>query len=92
MTSERDTRFDRFNSDPEAIEWARGPIQNLIDLTRRVAEGCSTPEKRRIWEHRASWIEQRLLGGEGCSIAPFDIRRPKLFKVLIMDEPPEVES
>jgi len=71
-------RDEKYDSDPEAIEWARTRIQHLIDrmdkFEKQAQERGSDPER---WRMIANLLRSELLGsGTGCVIAAFDTRLP----------------
>lgn len=76
--------FSKYDSDPEALEWARGKVQHVIDkmerFERQAAErGDSDP---RQWRKIANILRMELVGGKGCVIAPFDWRLPDFVAAL----------
>lgn len=77
-----DTGFDRV---PAALAWARDRVQHQIDKLRgwqkaAAAEGDEKTAAR--WRSMANYLHRNFVGGEGCTIAAFDARRPQVVAVL----------
>lgn len=71
----------RFGSDPDALAWARGHVQNLADKYRQFeadARRDGRAERAQQWRMFANLLQMQLIGGNGCVITPFDERRPSL--------------
>jgi hypothetical protein len=66
----------RFNSDPDALAWARAKVQHNIDKFRGWEREAADPEKKRQWRMMANMLQRQFIGGEGCVIAAFDERSP----------------
>jgi hypothetical protein len=84
----------RYDSDPEALAWAREKIQRRIEhyrkFERQAAErGTSDPDS---WRRIAWAMERDFIGGEGCVIAAFDERLPDLVKLLDESQPAQPED
>lgn len=78
------TRHDelamRFDSDPDAIEWARGKILRLVERAEkfeRHANDSGSLVTGARWHLAAAFMRQTMIGGEGCVIAAFDARLPQ---------------
>ena len=82
--SKRDHKFSKFDRDPEALEWARGHVQALVDKMHRLQQAAerATPPPRRQWRKIADILQRELIGGEGCVITAFDWRKPDIVKAL----------
>lgn len=66
-----------YDLDPDAIEWARGKVQWLIDKADRFADQGG--ENAEQWRRLARIVHMQLLGsGEGCVITPLDTRLPEM--------------
>jgi hypothetical protein len=73
--------FPKYDADPEALAWARGRVEAFIERLERFkaqAEGRGDEELAKRWRMTAWLVEREFIGGEGCVIAAFDERRPKL--------------
>lgn len=71
----------RFALDPDALAWARGKVERLRDKYRRFeiqARERGDTELAAQWRKFANLLEMELIGGKGCTITPFDERRPSL--------------
>jgi hypothetical protein len=71
------TDYDR---DPEALAWARAKVQHEIDRCRgfhQSALAAGKSEQAESWRRYANRMERSFIGGEGCTIAAFDARRPQ---------------
>lgn len=78
-----------YDADPEALAWARAKIQHQVDRCRKFhasAMAAGKPEQAETWRHLANRMERDLIGGEGCTIAAFDVRRPALLKAIAAAE------
>jgi hypothetical protein len=72
-------RFSRFDTDPEAIAWAREKVQGVImqaELFEKQANDARQLKVAQRWHLVASFMRRTLLGGHGCAITPFDERLP----------------
>lgn len=71
--------FSRFDSDPEALAWARAKVQayidQLADWARQASEREASAKAQGIAVSRLL-AERRLIGGRGCTIGAFDERLP----------------
>lgn len=73
-----------YDLDPAALAWARQKIQRHIDkldawhaeVAVRLAD--ADIEKARRWREIAFYMRRAFIGGEGCVIAAFDERLPKV--------------
>jgi len=72
---------EKFGRDPEALAWARGHVQRRVDKYR----GFSTEARDRgneglaeQWRKFANLLQMEFIGGKGCTITPFDERKPRL--------------
>lgn len=72
--------LSRFDSDPDAIAWARGKIQQYVEraeLFEKHAREAHNLEMAAHWRITAAYMRRTLLGGRGCVIAAFDERLPE---------------
>jgi hypothetical protein len=74
----------KYDTDPEALAWARAGVQGLVDKMRRferqaAEQGTTDPAQ---WRKIANIVESHLIGGKGCVIATFDERRAKLAPII----------
>jgi hypothetical protein len=70
-----------YNSDPDALAWARAKVQRQIDkLDRwhREATDQGKPEQAGQWRRISAYLRRTFIGGEGCVIAAFDHRLPAM--------------
>lgn len=79
-----DTKFDL---DPEALAWARSKVEIFIKKMRSFEEQAShadpiSPERERQWRVFGNIVQMDFIGGEGCVIALFDERLPRLLPML----------
>lgn len=69
-----------FDRDPEALAWARAKVQHEIDrmvsFERQAAETGTTDPAQ--WRRFSGMLRRSFIGGEGCVIAAFDERLPRL--------------
>jgi hypothetical protein len=74
--------ISRYDTDPDALAWARTRVQHQIDrlaaFEARAAETGKANLAHGLSMARRS-TEQLLLGGEGCVVGAFDARRPVMF-------------
>lgn len=73
-------RFSRFDSDPEAIAWAREKIKWAVRAAERHekhANDARDLKSGQRWHIVAGFMRRTLLGGQGCAIAAFDERLPE---------------
>jgi hypothetical protein len=78
MTTDSDP-LRRFNSDPDALAWARAAIQREVDRLREWQQQCidkGETERAQQWKKMANLLEIRFIGGKNCVIAAFDHRKP----------------
>ena len=71
----------RFDTDPEALAWARAAVQRRIDHYRGFeaqARDSGGDEQASRWRRVANLLHMDFVGGTGCVIAAFDERRPDL--------------
>lgn len=67
----------RFGNDPDALEWARGVVQESIDLLEEAAAMPKAgPEFKRLAKWTVMWMRDQLTGtpGERGSVGRFDAR------------------
>lgn len=72
------TKYDR---DPEALAWARGHVERVIEKYRRFeseARDRGDAERASQWRKFANLLQMELVGGQGCVITAFDERLPSL--------------
>lgn len=72
----------KFDRDPEALAWAAGHVRKMINQARKFEVETRDPAHRARWRLVAYMAERKLIGGEGCVIAAFDPRKPKLLAAL----------
>jgi len=85
----------KYDTDPEALAWARENVQRLVDKLRRFEQQAADqgqPEEARRHRSTANIIESELIGGTGCVIAAFDRRMPALAPMLAKALTPEMEA
>lgn len=83
--------LSRFDTDPDAIAWARGKIQQCVERAEQFQKhntDTGSPEWAERWRITAAYMRRTLLGGRGCVIAAFDERLPEWVKRL--EDPGEV--
>lgn len=86
--------FTKYDSDPEALAWARARVQHTIDKMRRFErqareQGTTDPEQ---WRKFGNMLEREFIGGQGCVIASFDERTPHFVKALAASGPPASDA
>jgi hypothetical protein len=67
----------RFGNDPDALEWARGVVQESIDLLEGAADlPQAGPEFRRLARWTVTWMRDQFTGspGERGCVGRFDAR------------------
>lgn len=77
--------LSRFDTDPDAIAWARGKIQQYVERAeafQKHAREAHNLEMAAHWRITATFMRRELLGGRGCVIAAFDERLPDMVKRL----------
>lgn len=77
--------MSKFDTDPEALAWARENVQTVIakyaDFEEKaVQKGAQVSAAR--WRTVVFALRREFVGGEGCVIARFDERKPDFFKGL----------
>jgi hypothetical protein len=77
----------KYDTDPEALAWARERVQGLIDKMRRFEEQAKhavpdAPDRARQWRVFGNLLESDFIGGSGCVIAAFDERMVQLAPIL----------
>jgi hypothetical protein len=75
----------RFDSDPEALAWARGKVEKVRDhcLTfEKLEQQQGNPESARWWRRFAHALEKWLIGTGNCTIASFDERKPAVMAAI----------
>ncbi len=71
----------KFDSDPEAIAWAREKILRAVGQAEQFEQhnrDTGSLEWAERWRITAKFMRQKLLGGKGCVIAAFDERLPEM--------------
>lgn len=74
-----------FDSDPEALAWARGHVEAVIEKYsnfQKEAEAKGSKDSATRWRTVVFALKREFIGGEGCVIARFDERRPNFKEVL----------
>ena len=79
----------RFDSDPEALAWAREKIQRRIDhyrdwQTKTLASGNLVAN--RTWRIVATTMERDFIGAGGCVVGAFDERLPQFAQALALHQ------
>ncbi|MDH5134051.1 MULTISPECIES: hypothetical protein [unclassified Microbacterium] len=73
------TDCSKFDIDPEALAWARGKAERLVDrliaLEKQAAQ-AGNPDDAKQWRVAARVVTKYLIGQSGCVIAAFDDRLP----------------
>lgn len=88
--SRQDELAMRFDSDPDAIEWASGKVKRLIERAERFEKHSNESGKLTLaghWHLAAAFMRQTMIGGEGCVVAAFDARLPKWVQAVKGGEP-----
>lgn len=88
-----ESEFAKYDTDPMALEWARSHVQTLADRFRKLsaqAQASGNPDRAAQWRKFANLLEMELVGGDGCTIRPFDWRRPDFVKALQSAAPEHV--
>ena len=70
----------RFDSDREAIAWAREKIQRAIAQAEQLEQhtrDAGATEWAERWRLTGEFMRAKLLGRKGCVIAAFDERLPE---------------
>lgn len=83
--------LSRFDTDPDAVEWARRKIRRYVDRAAGFERHCretGNTEGETRWRTVRQFMDQNLLGGKSCVIAAFDERLPDMVKRL--EDPNEV--
>lgn len=78
----------RFDTDPEALEWARNHVQSKIDRLEGWAAKdleAGNVEHAEQWRRMARHMRRELIGGSGCVIARFDERKGIAPKLALCD-------
>jgi hypothetical protein len=86
--------YSRYDTDPEALAWARTKVQDEIDRCRKFAESATAagkPEQAEMWRRLANRMQRQFIGGEGCVMGYFDERLPVLAKAVDHSIPPAVD-
>ena|ERR1041385_6311161 len=74
-----------YDTDPDALAWARTKIQDEIDRCRKFAESARAadkPDQGEMWRRLANRMQRVFIGGDGCVHAAFDERLPDLVKAV----------
>lgn len=89
----------KYDTDPEALAWARDRVQGFIEKMRRFEEQAkhadpAAPERERQWRVFGNMLQDAFIGGSGCVVAAFDERMVTLAPVIAgaRDESTEPES
>jgi len=88
------TDRSRYDTDPEALAWARAKVQDEIDRCRKFAESARAadkPEQAEMWRRLANRMQRMFIGGEGCVMGYFDERLPALAKAIDHSVPPAID-
>lgn len=75
--------LSRFDTDPDALAWAREKIQAKIDRAAGFEQHCrdtEAPDCEVRWRTVRQFMTQTLIGGRGCVIAAFDERLPEMVR------------
>jgi|ERR1043165_3819295 hypothetical protein len=83
-----------YDTDPEALAWARTKIQDEIDRCRKFAESArdaDKPDQAEMWRRLANRMQRTFIGGEGCVMGYFDERLPTLAKAVDRSIPPAID-
>jgi hypothetical protein len=78
MPADNAPDLSRFDSDPEALAWARGHVEALESRYRKFAEHVAAKGDKHNAERFTKFADRlrtELIGGRGCVITPFDERR-----------------
>jgi hypothetical protein len=81
--------LSRFDSDSDALAWARAKVQQKIDRCREFERQCKDKgdsEQASAWRKRANMMHMWFIGGEGCVIAAFDERFPQVVEMRATSE------
>lgn len=82
--------LSRFDTDPDAIEWARAKILRYVERAEQFekhARDAGNPEMAAHWRITATFMRRTLLGGRGCVIAAFDARLPAMTRAMDGEAP-----
>lgn len=75
----------KFDTDPEALAWARSKVEGFVakmsDFERQSKERGDERLERQ-WRVFGNMAHSHFVGGEGCVIAAFDERLPKILPML----------
>lgn len=77
--------FSPYDSDPEALEWARGKVEAVMAKLQRFERQSAErgdPDLSRQWRKFRNMLAMEFIGGEGCTIARFDRRMPTMVEAL----------
>ena len=86
------TDRSKYDTDPEALAWARARIQPTIDKAERFSREADTEDRRTQWRWIARFIDRELIGdGGGCTITAFDQRRPDWTRAVDSAIPPAID-
>lgn len=85
----------RYDTDPEALAWARAKVQHYIDRLAKFEEQAAgnhrTDQARGLAVARRS-AEQTLIGVDGsCTIGAFDERLPDFTRSIDAAIPPAID-
>ena len=83
-----------YDTDPEALSWARAKVQDEIDRCQKFAESAraaNKPEQAEMWRRLANRMQRTFIGGEGCVMGYFDERLPTLARAVDRSIPPAID-
>ena len=75
VTDDEIDAMSRFDSDSNALAWARRGVQHEIDWCDRMLQEEHSDEMIACVRFHRTRLANALIGGEGCVIAAFDHRR-----------------
>ncbi len=87
-----DDGYTRYDSDPDALAWARGHVERVIGKYRRFekeARDKGDAEKATQWRKFANLLQMELVGGTGCVVTAFDERSPQFVRAASAGTTPE---
>ena len=80
-----DDGYTKYDSDPEALAWARGHVERVIEKYRGFeaqARDKGDADKATQWRKFANLLRMELVGGTGCVITAFDERSPQFVRAV----------
>lgn len=75
----------RYDTDPEALAWARSKVGRVIAKYRGFERHCKERGdlgRAAMWRKFANLLEMELIGGKGCVVTPFDERKPEMARLM----------